>query len=429
MKDRPAVDRHGASHLRSWQRAFLRFAARTGIGLSPFGAGTCSISRNEDFNMYKKALRAAWAEINVSNLDHNIRQIINKVGPGRKVTGIIKADGYGHGSIKVADVLRANGVTSFGVATLSEAVRLRDAGFRDEEILVIGLTPDPYVDTLIEYNLTAVTGSYDNAKAISDAAAKAGKVAAGYIVCDTGMGRIGYQPEDPAAIEEAVRISRLPNFKIQGVFSHFATADAADKTYATMQESRFLSFTKKLNDADVKTPFRTLANSAAIMEIPSAYFDQVRPGIILYGCYPSDEVDRSQLDLKPAMSVKANIVHLKKVPAGTTVSYGRRYTATKESLIATIPIGYADGFPRPYSMKGKVIVNGVLAPLAGNICMDQCMVDVTGVPYVRPGDEVTIMGRDGLCEILADDIADATGTINYEIVCAFGQRLPKVYVY
>ena len=243
------------------------------------------------------------------------------------------------------------------------------------------------------------------------------------------MGRIGYLPEDQSAVEEVIKINQLPGFKIQGLFSHFATVDAADKTYSTMQESRFLGFYKKLIAADINIPFRTLANSAAIMEIPSAHFDQVRPGIILYGCYPSHEVDKSQLELKPAMSVKANIVHLKKVPSGTTVSYGRRYTATRESLIATIPLGYADGFPRPYSMKGKVIVNGVVAPIAGNICMDQCMVDVTDVPYVRLGDEVTVMGKDGIHEILADDIADATDTINYEIVCAFGQRLPKVYVY
>ncbi len=379
--------------------------------------------------MYKNALRGAWAEINVTNLDFNIRKIREKVGPARKITGIIKADGYGHGSVKVADVLSANGVSSFGVATLSEAIRLRKAGFLTEEIMVIGLTPDPYVDTIIDYNLTPVTDSLKNATALSDAALKAGTVVSGYIVCDTGMGRIGYSPEDPMTVEEVKQIAALPGFTIQGLFSHFATADAADKTYATLQEQRFIALYKKLIAADLKIPFRTLANSAAIMEIPSAHFDQVRPGIILYGCYPSDEVDRNQLELRPAMSVKANIVHLKKVPAGTTVSYGRRYTATKESLIATIPLGYADGFPRPYSMKGHVLVNGVKAPLAGNICMDQCMVDVTDVPYVRLGDEVTVMGRDGIHEILADDIAEATGTINYEIVCAFGQRLPKVYVY
>ncbi len=379
--------------------------------------------------MYKDAIRAAWAEINVSNLDFNIKSIRNKVGPNRKITGIIKADGYGHGSVKLAEVLRANGIDSFGVATLSEAIRLRKAGFLTEEIMVIGLTPDPYVNTIIDYNLTPVTDSLHNARAFSEAALKAGTVVRGYVVCDSGMGRIGYCPEDATAVEEVRQISQLPGFQIQGLFSHFATADAADKTYSAMQEQRFMAFYKKLIDADITVPLRTLANSAAIMEIPSAWFDQVRPGIILYGCYPSGEVDRNQLELKPVMSVKANIVHLKKVPIGTTISYGRRFTATRESLIATIPLGYADGFPRPYSMKGHVLVNGVKAPLAGNICMDQCMVDVTDVPYVRLGDEVTVMGKDGIHEILADDIAEATGTINYEIVCAFGQRLPKVYVY
>ena len=379
--------------------------------------------------MYKDAIRAAWAEINVSNLDFNIKSIRKKVGENRKITGIIKADGYGHGSIKLGEVLRANGIDSFGVATLSEAIKLRKAGFLTEEIMVIGLTPDPYVQTIIDYNLTPVTDSYHNAKAFSDAAVKMGTVVRGYVVCDTGMGRIGYNPEDSVSVEEVKLIAALPGFQIQGLFSHFATADAADKTYANLQEQRFIAFYKKLIDNNISVPIRTLANSAAIMEIPSAWFDQVRPGIILYGCYPSGEVNKKELELRPAMSVKANIVHLKKVPVGTTISYGRRYTATRDALIATIPLGYADGFPRPYSQKGHVIVNGVKAPLAGNICMDQCMIDVTDVPYVRLGDEVTVMGRDGIYEILADDIAEATGTINYEIVCAFGQRLPKVYVY
>ena len=379
--------------------------------------------------MYKDALRAAWAEINITNLDYNIKQIKEKVGPNRKITGIIKADGYGHGSVKVATVLRANGIESFGVATLSEAIRLREAGFVLEEIVVLGLTPDPYVDTIVEHRLTPVVCDFKNAQAISLAAEKAGIIIKGYIAVDTGMGRIGYNPDDEGSIEDIKAIAELPNFKIQGLFSHFATADAEDKTYAAVQEQRYAVFYKKLADAGVKFPIRTLSNSAAIMEIASAHYDIVRPGIILYGCYPSDEVDRNQIDLKPVMSVKANIVHLKKVPAGTTVSYGRKWTATKDSLIATIPLGYADGFPRPYSGKGKVLVNGVVAPIAGNICMDQCMIDVTNVPYVRLGDEVTIIGKDGIHEILADDIAVATGTINYEIVCAFGQRLPKVYVY
>lgn len=379
--------------------------------------------------MYKDALRAAWAEINITNLDFNIKKIKEKVGPNKKITGIIKADGYGHGAVKVATVLRANGIDSFGVATLSEAIRLRESGFVLEEILILGLTPDPYVDTIIEHRLTPVVCDFKNAQAISLAAEKAGIVVKGFVAVDTGMGRIGYNPDDAASIEDIKAISTLPNFKIQGLFSHFATADAEDKTYSAVQEQRYMVFYKKLIDAGIEIPCKTLANSAAIMEIASAHHDMVRPGIVLYGCYPSGEVDRNQLELKPVMAVKSNIVHLKKVPAGTTVSYGRKWTATKDSIIATIPLGYADGFPRPYSSKGKVIVNGVLAPIAGNICMDQCMVDVTNVPYVRLGDEVTIIGKDGIYEILADDIATATGTINYEIVCAFGQRLPKVYVY
>lgn len=379
--------------------------------------------------MYKDALRAAWAEINITNLDFNIKQIKEKVGPGRKITGIIKADGYGHGAVKVATVLRANGIDSFGVATLSEAVRLRQAGFVLEEILVLGLTPDPYADTIVEHRLTPVVYGFKNAQAISTQAEKAGIIIKGFLAVDTGMGRIGYHPEDAASIQDIKAINELPNFKIQGIFSHFATADSEDKTYSAVQEQRFMVFHKKLLKEGIEIPCRTFANSAAIMEIASAHYEMVRPGIILYGCYPSEEVDKNQLALKPVMSVKANIVQLKKISAGTTVGYGRKYSATKDSLIATIPLGYADGLPRPYSARGKVIINGVFAPIAGNICMDQCMIDVTGVPYARLGDEVTIMGKDGIYEILADDIATATGTINYEVVCAFGQRLPKVYVY
>lgn len=379
--------------------------------------------------MYKDAMRAAWAEINLTNLDFNIKKIQEKVGPDKKITGIIKADGYGHGAVKCASVLRANGVDSFGVATLSEAVKLRESGFVSEQILILGLTPDPYADILAQYDLTPVLCSYENAEAINKAAIKAGKYLDCYIAVDTGMGRIGYNPDDPSSIEDVKMITTLSNINIEGLFSHFATADAADKYYSHIQENRYTAFYKALANVNIFPPMRALSNSAAIMEIPTAHFNQVRPGIILYGLYPSSEVDKNQLELKPVMSVKANIVQLKKVPAGTSISYGRKWTATKDSLIATIPLGYADGYPRPYSSRAQVIVNGVKAPVTGNICMDQCMIDVTHVPYVRVGDEVTVMGRDGIYEVSADDIADATGTINYEIACAFGQRLPKVYVY
>ena len=386
--------------------------------------------------MYKDAIRAAWAEINITNLDYNIKQIKDKVGPGKKITGIIKADAYGHGAIKVATVLRANGIESFGVATLSEAVRLRKAGFILEEIIVLGLTPDPYIDTIIEYRLTPVVCDYENAEAISRAAAKANIIINGYLAIDTGMGRIGYDTDNSSSIDDIRMIMNLPNFRIAGLFSHFAAADSLDKTYTTVQEQRFMVFYKKLLNAGIPIPCRTLANSAAIMEVASSHYEMVRPGIIMYGCYPSAEVDRSQIDLRPVMSIKANIVQLKKVPAGNSISYGRKFTTRQDSLIATIPIGYSDGLPRPYSTKGKVIVNGVFAPIAGTICMDQCMFEVDLRTYgarrkVDPqiGDEVIIVGRQGDSVVTIDDLANRLGTVQHEVAIGFGcSRMPRVYV-
>lgn len=377
--------------------------------------------------MYKEAIRPVWVEVNLSNADYNIKQIKEKVGADKDIIGVIKADGYGHGSVKMAEVLRANGVKSFAVATLRECIVLREAGAM-EEIIMLGLTPDMYADTIVKYNITPVVNSYENAKAFSDAAESHGAEIRGLVAIDTGMGRIGYLTDDENAVEDIRKIQELPNFAIKGLFSHFATADAADKTFAKLQEERYNAFAEKLKEAGIKIPMKTFANSASIMEIPSVYFDAVRPGIILYGCYPSNEVDKNQLSIKPVMSVKANIVHIKRVPAGFSCGYGRKFIAERDSVIGTIALGYADGYPRPYSAQAKVIVNGKFAPIAGNICMDQCMIDLTDVPDVKVGDEVIIMGTDGKNTILADDIAEATGTINYEIVCAFGQRLPKVYV-
>ena len=377
--------------------------------------------------MYKEAIRPVWAEINLSNLDYNIKNIKAKLGSGTKIIGVVKADGYGHGSVKVAEVLRANGVDTFAVSTLQEAIVLREAG-ATEQIISLSLTPNFYSNVLVEYDITPVISSLENARAISKTAAEVGKTVSGFIAADTGMGRIGYLTWDENAVSEIKEISQLPNFKIAGLFSHMSTADSADKTFSRQQEQCFNEFYDKLIAAGIEIPMRTFANSASVMELPSVYFDAVRPGIILYGCYPSDEVDKSSLSLQPVMSVKATISHLKDVPAGFSVSYGREFISKRPSKIATIALGYADGYPRPYAPKGEVIVNGVKAPLAGNICMDQCMIDVTDVPDVKVGDEVIVMGSDGKNTILADDIAKATGTINYEIICAFGQRLPKVYV-
>lgn len=377
--------------------------------------------------MYKEAIRPAWVEVNLSNLDYNIKSIAKKAN-GRQLIGVVKADAYGHGAVRVAEVLRANGVQIFAVATLQEAVTLREAGAQ-EEIIVLGLTPDLYADVVVKYDITAVCCSSQNAKALSAAAVAAGKTVSLLIAVDTGMGRIGYQADDPqTAIADLKIIQTLPGVQLRGMFSHMSTADCRDKAYSKFQEYQYNGFYEAVTAAGIALPFRTFANSASIMEIPSIRFDAVRPGVILYGCYPSDEVDPAELDIRPVMSVKASIVHLKEVGVGFSVGYGRKFVSDRPSKIATLALGYADGYPRPYSAAAKVLVNGVVCSLAGNICMDQCMVDVTDVPDVTVGDEVIILGSDGKNAVTAEDIAKATGTINYEILCAFGQRLPKVYV-
>ncbi len=378
--------------------------------------------------MYKDAIRPAWVEISLSNLDHNIKAIKKKIGAGKEIIGVIKADAYGHGAVMCSKVLRSNGVKTFAVATLQEAIVLRQSG-ADEKIIILGLTPDMYAEALIDYDLTPVICDIENAKAIDQAAKEHDTIVDALLVVDTGMGRIGYTIyEIEKAISDLQEMDTLEHVNIYGIFSHMATADALDKSFAKKQEEAFQRFYDKFQEAGYDFEFKTLANSASIMELPSIHYDAVRPGIILYGCYPSDEVDKNQIDLKPVMSVKANIVHLKEVPEGFSVGYGRKFIATRPSKIATIALGYADGYPRPFSENAQVLVGGKLCPIAGNICMDQCMIDVTDVEDVKAGDEVVIMGTQGDYTILADHIAKATGTINYEICCAFGQRLPKVYV-
>jgi len=378
--------------------------------------------------MYKEAIRPVWVEVNLTNLDFNIKNIIKKVGPDKEIIGVVKADAYGHGSVEVAKVLAANGCKIFAIATLQEAVTLREAGIQGE-IIMLGLTPDMYADTVVKYDITAVTCMESNVKAFSDEAVKQGKTVNVLIGVDTGMGRIGYQAEDiDTAAKEISAMMKMPNVNVKGMISHMSSADCIDKAYAMFQAGRYKAFYEGLKAKGVEMPWRTFANSASIMEIPGVHYDAVRPGIILYGCYPSDEMREEELDIKPVMSVKANIVWLKDVPAGFSVGYGRKYVSQKPAKIATLALGYADGYPRPYSPNAYVIVNGKKCHLAGNICMDQCMVDVTDVPDVKIGDEVIIMGSDGVNSVTADDIAHATGTINYEITCAFGQRLPKVYV-
>ena len=368
--------------------------------------------------------RPAWVEINLSNLDYNIKQIRNKIGPNRTIIGVIKADAYGHGASECAKVLVNNGVSIFAVATIQEAINLREDGFK-EEIIVLGLTPSNLANLIVKYDITPLVCSSSNVLAINEEAKKQHKVINGIIALDTGMGRIGYLADNiDESINDIKKYNNLTNFKIRGLLSHMSTADEKDKCYSCIQREKYIKFYNALKDNNIEIPMATLANSASIMEISNALFDAVRPGIILYGYYPSNEVDKHELDIKPVMSVKAQIVHLKEVPNHTFVGYGRKYESHGTAKIATIEVGYADGYPRAYSKYAKVIVNGVVCNVAGNICMDQCMIDVTNVKDVKLGDEVILMNE----EISADYIAKCTNTINYEVCCGFGMRLPKVYI-
>ncbi len=381
--------------------------------------------------MYKEALRSAWVEVNLTNADYNIKKIKEKVGEGTEIIGVIKADAYGHGAVKIAEVMRANGVNTFAVATLREAIVLREAG-AIEEIVVLGIIPSMYAEEIAKYNISPVISSFENARAFSEVAVSQGGVIKALIAIDTGMGRIGYLVDADEnirfAISEIEKISELEGIEIAGLLSHFAVSKSENADFAMLQEQRYVEFLTRLKQEGASIPVATIANSAAIMENKEAYFDAVRPGIILYGCYPSKNSDRDLLDIKPVMSVKANIIHLKKVPVGYPCSYGCNFIATRPTLVATLSLGYADGLPRTYGPDAQVLIHGKKAPIIGRICMDQCMVDVTDIPGVKLLDEVIVMGSDGKNEIAADDIATKVGTISYEILCAFGRRLPKVYV-
>jgi alanine racemase len=370
-------------------------------------------------------LRPVWAEVDLDKLAHNMREI-RRNAVSEDIIAVIKADGYGHGALDIAPTLIQNGATRIAVAVLNEAVELRRGGI-EEPIMVLGFTPPSLIDMLLRYDIEQTVYSYDLAKEISQLAKKKNKIVKIHIALDTGMGRLGFLPDDESA-EEVYKISRLPNIIIEGLFSHFSSADEEDKAYTNMQLDRYNAFYNKLATKGVKVNIRHIANSAAIIDMPQSHFEAVRPGIILYGYYPSEQVLKDKIDLKPVMSLKTNIVHIKNLPAGEYISYGREFKTCKESVIATLPVGYADGYTRLLFNKAKVIINGSFVPVIGRICMDQCMVDVTEIENVKVGDEVVLMGEQNGLSFTADHIAELIGTINYEITCMISKRVPRVYV-
>ncbi|MBQ0041411.1 MAG: alanine racemase [Clostridiales bacterium] len=379
--------------------------------------------------MYKETLRQAWVEIDMGAFDHNVKEIKKQLN-GVDMIGVIKANAYGHGATECAKVLWANGCRMFAVATIEEGVNLREDGI-EGDIIVLGLTPLNCADVVVKYNLTPVIMSSEQCKVLNDEALKQGKKDMKCLFAlDTGMGRIGYrvftEEEREFSAQRFKTMDDLPGIELAGVITHFSTADEEQREYTKSQIANYNAFIEKINGMGF-FPKKICANSAAIMVYPEVHFDAARPGIILYGLAPSGYLKGKVLDLQPVMSVHAEILNLKDVPAGTSVSYARKFTSTRDSKIATIGLGYADGYSRLNSNKIFALCKGVKCPVIGNICMDQCMVDVTDVPGVEYGDEIILMGKSGDLEYSADDIAAINGTINYEITCAFDLRLPKVY--
>lgn len=369
-------------------------------------------------------IRPVWAEINLDNLAHNIKEVKRNINKNTLIMAVVKANAYGHGAIEVSKVFLENGGDRLAVATLSEAMELR-LNEIDAPILILGYTPKSQYARILKYNLIPTIYSYEFAKALSEEAIKLGIVGKIHIKIDSGLGRIGFLPGDET-ISEIIRISKLPNIEIEGIFTHFAKADEMDKVYTRLQYNRFIDIVNKLEDKGVYIPIKHASNSAAIIDMPEYNLNMVRAGIMLYGLYPSNKVNKNNIKLKPAMTLKAKISNIKEVSEGTGISYGQIFVTKRKSKIATIPIGYADGLTRLLTLKGEAFVNGQTVPIIGRICMDQCMLDVTDIENVKIEDEVILFG-DGKTGPHIDEVANKLNTINYEILCMIGRRVPRVY--
>lgn len=379
-----------------------------------------------------------WAEVDLNAYAHNIRELKRITRPDARLMAVVKADGYGHGAIEVARIALQNGAEHLGVARINEAIPLREAGL-EAPILIFGYTPPEFATQLVDYDLSQTVYSFSTACALSDRVSREGKTIKIHIKVDSGMGRLGIVLKDliknqaskssaSNPVQTVASIDRLSGLEIEGVFTHFATSDSADKTYADKQLTLFMDFLDELRKERLEFPINHAANSAALIDLPDSHLNMVRPGIATYGLHPSREVQTTHVDLKPVMSLKCKIVHLKKVPAGFNVSYGITYQTTSPTTIATIPVGYADGFNRLLSNRGHMLVRGQRAPIVGRVCMDLTMLDVGNIDKVDIEDEVVIFGRQGTEAITAEDLAAQLQTINYEIVSTITSRVPRIYL-
>ena len=366
--------------------------------------------------------RPTVAKISLSALSHNFREARRRA-MGRKILAVVKAQAYGHGAVAVSRHLLGLGADMLGVALIEEGKELRKAGI-DARILVMGALFPEQAEAIVRLDLIPVVFDMALVRALSKAARSLNKKIPMHVKIDTGMGRIGLAPEQAMEFIEEVR--KIDNVIVEGLMTHFADADLKDKNFATGQMERFETLIKALEAQGTDLPLRHAANSAALLDFNRAFFTMVRPGLMLYGYNPLEEA--GEVDLQPALSLVTRIAFIKRLPTGMPVSYGRTFITKRESLIATIPIGYADGYSRGLSNKGEAIVRGVKVPIAGRVCMDMTMLDVTDVPEAREGDEVMLIGTQGNERITADDIASKTGTISYEVLCGISGRVPRVYV-
>jgi len=379
-----------------------------------------------------------WAETDLNAIEHNVSELRRITQPEARLMAVVKANAYGHGVLAIAERALQSGADLLGVARLNEAMELRKAGF-EVPVLIFGFTPPEVADKLFEFDLTQTVYAFETAEALSRVAVANGKKIKVHLKVDTGMGRLGLLSDklrssapgndsSDDAIREAESIARLNGLELEGIYTHFATADSLDKSYAKKQFDIFMDFLNTVRLAGLEIPIRHTANSGAIIDMPETHLDMVRAGISLYGLFPSDEVDKSRISLKPAMALKARVVHLKNVPAGFKVSYGCTHETQKPTTVATVPVGYADGYSRRLSSRGQMLVSGQRAPIIGRVCMDQTMIDVGHLPEVAIEDEVVVFGNQGDASITVDEIAAGLDTINYEIVSALTARVPRVYL-
>ncbi len=367
------------------------------------------------------------AQIHLDRFLHNLDEIERLTAPDTKICAVIKTDGYGHGALPLARLMEErNRVWGYAVATAEEALELSEAGLV-KPILILGYVfPDELVD-LLSRDIRLTVFSSVSAREASDAARRLGKTAHIHIKIDTGMGRIGF-PSSEETVDTVEQIASLPNLSIEGIFTHFARADEADKAFSYAQRAKFDSWSDKIADRGIQIPLRHISNSAGILDLPENGMDLVRAGILLYGLFPSDEVKRERMDLRPILTLTSHIVQVKTLREGQTISYGGTYVVHGAERIATIPVGYGDGYPRSLSNRGEVLIRGQRAPIVGRICMDQFMVNVTGIEGVCEGDEVTLIGCDGTEEITMEELAERSGRFVYEFACDIGKRVPRVYL-